>query len=158
MAQVEQILTETIQHTGQQGGALLPALHAIQNALGYIPPERIGQIATALNVSSAEVDGVISFYHDFRRTPPAATTVKICRAEACQALGSRELEAYAKASLGLDTGVSCEQQQIALEAVYCLGNCACGPSVTINDQLYARVTPVKFDQLMATIKAGSEAE
>jgi len=129
-------------------GALLPILHAIQDQLGYIPPSTVPMIAEALGQSRAEIHGVISFYHQFRTTEPGQHTLEICRAEACQARGSRELEAHAKAALGVDYHQTTADRSVALEAVYCLGNCACGPSIRINDDIHARVTPDKFDQLV----------
>lgn len=153
---VTTIIDALLADHGTQEGALLPILHATQAALGYIPGAATSQIASALNLSRAEVDGVISFYGDFRRTPAAATVIKICRAEACQARGARALEAHAKAILGVEFGASSQEQGVHLEAVYCLGNCACGPSVTINNQLHARVSPAIFDQLLASIDGGNE--
>lgn len=129
-------------------GALLPILHAIQEKVGHIPPTAIPDIARALTLSNAEVQGVISFYHQFRTTPGGRQTVEICRAEACQAMGSRALEAHAKATLGIDYHQTTRDGEISLEPVYCLGNCACSPSVRIGDRVHARVSPEKFDQLM----------
>ncbi|MEP7043148.1 MAG: formate dehydrogenase subunit gamma [Dokdonella sp.] len=130
-------------------GALMPILHAVQDALGHVPAAAVPLIAHELNLTRAEVHGVISFYHHFRSHPPARTLVQICRAEACQALGARALEAHAKQSLGIDFHESTADGAITLEAVYCLGNCGCGPSVLIGaDELHARVTPAAFDALM----------
>ena len=130
-------------------GGLLPLLHAIQEQLGYIPPDQIPTIARAMNLSRAEVHGVISFYHDFRTEPPGRHTLQICRAEACQAMGSRELEDHAKRSLGIDFGGTSPDGAITLEPVYCLGNCACSPSVRIDDDVHARVDPARLDALLA---------
>lgn len=124
-------------------GALLPILHAIQDQLGYIPPDAVAQIATALNLSRAEVHGVITFYHHFRTTPPAKHTVQICCAEACQSRGAEHLVAHAErrlAGLPLD---ECE-----LQPVYCLGLCANSPAMMLDGELHARVTPEKFDRLL----------
>lgn len=130
-------------------GALLPLLHAVQEALGYVPGAAVPLIAHALNLTRAEVHGVISFYHYFRSTPPGRHLVQICRAEACQALGARALEAHAKQALGIGFHETTADGAITLEPVYCLGNCGCGPSVLIDtDDLHARVTPEKFDALM----------
>ncbi|MCK9539325.1 formate dehydrogenase subunit gamma [Dokdonella sp.] len=132
-----------------QPGALLPILHAVQDALGCVPPDAVPVIAHALNRSRAEVHGVLSFYTDFRSTPPGRHVVRICRAEACQARGSRALEAHAKARLGIDYGQTSEDGAITLEAVYCLGNCGCGPSVLVDaDDLRAGITPAAFDALL----------
>ena len=134
-------------------GALLPILHDIQDALGYIPPDAVAQIASALNLSRAEVHGVISFYHHFRTHPPGRYVVRICRAEACQALGARSLEAHAKKTLGIDFHETTKDGAVTLEAVYCLGNCGCGPSVLVDpDELHARVTPERFDALVGSLR------
>jgi formate dehydrogenase subunit gamma len=130
-------------------GALLPILHAVQDALGYVPPESLAVIAHELNLTRAEVYGVVTFYHHFRDKPPGRAVVQICRAEACQALGARALEAHAKRALGIDFHETTADGAITLEPVYCLGNCGCGPSVLVdNDELHARVTPAAFDELV----------
>jgi len=137
-------------------GALLPILHALQAALGFIPDAAIAAIAHGLNLSRAEVHGVVSFYHYFRTHPAGRNIVYLCRAEACQALGARALEAHAKKSLGIDFHGTTADGAVTLEPVYCLGNCACGPSVLVNaDELHARVTPESFDALVAAAKNAS---
>jgi len=134
-------------------GALLPVLHAVQDAVGYVPPDAVPLIAHELNLSRAEVHGVISFYHHFRSEPAGRHTLRICRAEACQSLGARALEAHAKKTLGIDFHETTPDGAITLEAVYCLGNCGCGPSVLIDtDELHARVTPESFDALVRAAK------
>lgn len=133
-------------------GNLLPILHGIQDSLGYIPQESVADIASSLNLSKAEVHGVISFYHYFRTTPPGKHVIRICRAESCQAMNSKALEHHAKESLGIDFHETTSDEQFSLEPVYCLGNCACSPSITIDDEVYGRVTPEKFDQLLAACK------
>jgi len=106
-------------------------------------------IAHELNLTRAEVYGVVTFYHHFRDKPPGRAVVQICRAEACQALGARALEAHAKRTLGIDFHETTADGAITLEPVYCLGNCGCGPSVLVdNDELHARVTPAAFDELV----------
>lgn len=138
-------------------GGLLPALHAVQEDLGYIPETSVPQIAHAFNMSRAEVHGVISFYHDYRTEPGGSHRVQICRAEACQARGARALEAHACESLGVTMGDTSADGMISLDAVYCLGNCACGPSVRIGDEVYARVDSTRFDELLADLKDGEGA-
>ena len=133
-------------------GALLPLLHAIQNEVGYVPDSAVAHVASGLNLSRAEVHGVISFYHDFKTQPVGRNTVQICRAEACQSMGSRLLEAHAKETLGIDYHETTADGSISLEAVYCLGNCACSPSVRINDDVFARVDQNRFDELIADIR------
>lgn len=130
-------------------GGLLPLLHAIQSELGYVPDAVVPSIATGLNLSRAEVHGVISFYHDFKTHPVGRHSVQICRSEACQSMGSRQLEAHAKAVLGVDYHETTDDGAITLEPVYCLGNCACSPSVRIDNDIYARVDTERFDDLMA---------
>ena len=132
-------------------GALLPILHEIQHTAGYVPAETVPAIATALSLSRAEVHGVISFYHHFHSEPMGQHIVQICRAEACQAVGARELEKHATAKLATELGATSADGKISLEPVYCLGNCACGPSVQIGDEVYARVTPERFDALMSAL-------
>ncbi|OWV30398.1 formate dehydrogenase subunit gamma [Halomonas campaniensis] len=129
-------------------GALLPILHALQDRIGFIPEAAVPIIADALHQTRAEVHGVISFYHHFRTTPPGRHVVQICRAEACQSVGARQLEAHAKARLGVDYHQTTPDREITLEAVYCLGNCACGPSIRVGDSIRGRVTPEAFDELM----------
>src|SRR5665647_466521 len=127
-------------------GALLPILHDIQDAFGYIPPDSVAQIASALNLSRAEVHGVITFYHHFRTTPPAKHTIQICCAEACQSMGAERLAEHAERKLA-----HLEQGECELQPVYCLGLCATSPAVMIGEELHARVTPEKFDALIKKI-------
>jgi formate dehydrogenase subunit gamma len=129
-------------------GAMLPILHGVQEQIGYIPPEAVQLIADGLNVSRAEVHGVITYYHFFRQTPPGRHVLQICRAEACQAVGSDVLVAHAKAALGCDFHETTADGDFTLEAVYCLGQCACGPAVMVGDDLHARVSPAKLDRLL----------
>lgn len=137
-------------------GALMPILHAVQDALGYVPPDSLTLIAHELNLSRAEVHGVVSFYHHFRDTPPGRHIVRVCRAEACQALGARSLEAHAKKTLGINFHETTSDGAITLEPVYCLGNCGCGPSLLIDtDEIHGRVTPAAFDALVKTARAAT---
>ena len=129
-------------------GAMLPILHAIQDAVGYVPSDVVPMIADQLNLSRAEVHGVISYYHHFRQHPAGKHVVQICRAEACQSRGSERLEAHAKAALGCDYHGTTTDKQFTLEAVYCLGHCASGPNIMIGDDLYARVSTDKFNRLV----------
>ena len=136
-------------------GALLPILHEIQHELGHVPAAAVPAIAAALNLSRAEVHGVISFYHHFRTAPAGEHVVQLCRAEACQAVGARALEAHVKQRLGIGFGATTADGKVTLEPVYCLGNCACGPSVQVDDQLHARVSPQSFDNLLARLEVNS---
>ncbi|WP_449287792.1 formate dehydrogenase subunit gamma [Marinobacter salarius] len=128
-------------------GALLPILHTVQNRVGYIPEGAVAIIAEALQQTRAEVHGVISFYHHFRTHPVGGKVIHICRAEACQAMGGRALEAHIKSRLGVDYHGTTVDNEFTLEPVYCLGNCACAPSIRVNDDIHGRMTPQKFDRL-----------
>lgn len=129
-------------------GALLPILHAIQDGAGYVPDVAIPEIAHALNLSQAEVRGVISFYHDFRTAPPARHILRLCHAESCQSRGAAGLAAQLREHLGLDDHGTREDGQISLRPVYCLGACACSPALELDGQLHARVTPERLQQLV----------
>jgi formate dehydrogenase subunit gamma len=129
-------------------GALLPILHGIQDSLGYVPPDSVPMIADALHQTRAEIHGVITFYHHFRMTPPGLNVVEVCRAEACQARGARALEAHVKDKLAIDYHMTTLDREFSLEPVYCLGNCACGPTIRVGDEIIGRVTPAKFDALV----------
>ncbi|MDC8013606.1 formate dehydrogenase subunit gamma [Tahibacter soli] len=136
-------------------GALLPILHAVQDALGYVPRDAVPLIANALNLSRADVHGVVSFYHYFRSEPCGRHIVQICRAESCQAMGAVALEAHAKATLGVDWHETTRDGAVTLEPVYCLGNCALSPAVMIDGDLHGRVTPQSFDTLVAATRSGA---
>ena len=132
--------------------ALLPILHAIQDELGWVPPAATTAIAQALNLSRAEVHGVISFYHHFRTSPPGRQVIQLCRAEACQARGSEALEAHVRGVLGVGYHQTSADGAVTLEPVYCLGNCACGPSVRVDDEIVGRVDARRFDELLAELR------
>jgi formate dehydrogenase subunit gamma len=132
-------------HAGRRG-PLLPALHALQEEFGYLDPRAVPLVAEVLNLSRADVYGVVTFYKDFRTTPPPEVEVRVCRAEACQARGAHELAEYARARLG-----------DAYDEVFCLGNCALGPSVTVDGRLYGRVDAALLDLLVADARADSGA-
>ncbi len=136
-------------------GALLPILHAIQAELGFVPPAALPPIATALNLSVADVHGVVTFYHDFRSTPPGAHVLKVCRAEACQAMGCDQLERHVEQRTGLTKlhGTTADGA-LTVEPVYCLGNCALSPSVQLDGRVHGRVTPERLDALLAAAKGG----
>ena len=129
-------------------GALMMVLHAVQDRLGCIPPEAVPAIAHALNLSRAEVHGVISFYHDFRSAPPGRKVVRVCRAESCQAMGAVALAAHVQKRLGIKFGQTSADGEFTLEPVYCLGNCACSPAIVVGDDLYGRVSPQRFDEII----------
>jgi formate dehydrogenase subunit gamma len=147
-AQVGEILTR---HQGREG-ALLPILHDVQAAFGMVPQEILPQIAKALNISKAEVHGVVTFYHDFREHKAGAHVVKLCRAEACQAVGGDRVAAHAKRALGVDWhGTSADG--VTLEPVFCLGLCACGPAAMVDGKLIGRVDEARVDAVLAGVRA-----
>lgn len=133
-------------------GPLLEVLHGIQHELGYVPPDSVPLIADELNLSRAEVHGVLTFYHHFRQSPPGKHTVQICRAEACQSMGAEALAEHAKRRLGIGFEQTTPDGVVSLDAVYCLGNCACSPAVMIDGELHGRVTPERFDELVARLE------
>ncbi|MFF3612891.1 NAD(P)H-dependent oxidoreductase subunit E [Streptomyces sp. NPDC002580] len=133
-------------HRGERG-ALLPVLHAVQAELGQVPQEAIPVLADEFNLSRADVHGVVTFYHDFRREPAGRTTVRICRAEACQALGSDGLVAHVREA-GLALGETTPDGAVTVQQVFCLGNCALGPSVEVNGRLYGRVGPARLTSIL----------
>lgn len=132
-------------------GALLPVLHGIQDALGFVPKDAVPVVAKALNLSRAEVHGVVSFYHWYRTEQPGEHVIHLCRAEACQAVGGRALETHVKTRLGIDFHETSADGRYTLEPAYCLGNCAVGPSLLIDMQLKGRVTPDRFDRLTGAL-------
>ncbi len=130
-------------------GALMLILRRVQDTLGWVPPDSVPLIAKILNLSRAEVHGVVTFYHDFRHAPPGKNIIKVCRAESCQAMGAVALAEHIKARLGCDFGQTSADGSYTLEAVYCLGNCACSPAVVVNGKHLGRVTPKRFDEVLA---------
>jgi formate dehydrogenase subunit gamma len=135
-------------------GALMLILHEIQDRFGYVPRESVPTIAHALNLSRAEVHGVVTFYHDFRHHPPGRNVIRLCRAESCQAMGAVALAEHVRSRLGVGFGETTRDGGFTLEAVYCLGNCGCSPAMVLNDELYGRVSPARFDELIAERKEG----
>jgi formate dehydrogenase subunit gamma len=131
---------------------LLPTLHAIQDALGFIPPDAVPEIALSFNLSRAEVHGVLTFYHHFRSTPPARHVVQLCRAEACQSMGADALLQHAEQALGCTLHGRSVDGRFAIEPVYCLGQCATAPAMMVDDTVHARVNPARFDRIIAYVK------
>jgi formate dehydrogenase subunit gamma len=129
-------------------GALLPILHAIQDRFGYVAKEAVPSIAKALNISRAEVHGVISFYHDFRSEPAGRHILKLCRAEACQSMGCDALIEHVEQRLHAGLGETTTSRNFSLEAVYCLGNCALSPAIMLDGKLHGRVDNAKIDRLI----------
>jgi formate dehydrogenase subunit gamma len=130
-------------------GPLLEVLHEVQALLGYVPPESIPVIATALNLSRAEVHGVVSFYHHFRSAHPGRHVLQLCRAEACQAMRGNEIAAYVQQKLGIGFHGTTADGRFSLEPVYCLGNCACAPSLMLDGELHGRLDHARVDEIVA---------
>ncbi len=136
----------------QRDGAALPILHALQGAFGFIPDETIPMAADALNISRAEMFGVVGFYHDFRRHPPGRSVVKLCRAEACQSRGGDALAAQAQERLGVTWHGTTPDGAVTLEPVYCLGLCATAPAAMIDGEVVGRLTPARLDAVLETVR------
>ena len=136
-------------------GALLPVLHALQEEFGYVDEAAVPLLAEALNISQAEVHGVISFYHDFRRTPPGRHVLQMCRAEACQSMGCGALIEHVEKRLGIKLGETTADGGLTLEQVFCLGNCALSPAVMLDGQPYGRVSASIADALIDTARSGA---
>ena len=145
---VAEVVTDTVAALEGQRGALLPILHAIQETLGCVPREAVPVLAERLNLSRADVHGVVSFYHDFRAEPAGRTTVKICRAEACQAVGSSRLVDHVRDRYGMELGETRSDGALTVDQVFCLGNCALGPTVQVGARLHGRVDAAKLTDLI----------
>lgn len=166
MSKLQNIKVETIEPMPEQfaatvknaidshrdrAGPLLPILHQIQAELKHIPGSAVGPIAKALNLSRAEVHGVVSFYHTFTSNPLGKHVIEVCRAESCQAMGGRGLESAFKKALGIDYGQTTEDGLISLEPVYCLGNCACSPSIRVGESVYGRFSESRVQDLLSEL-------
>lgn len=152
-------VTETSQRIGEildahdgMEGSLLPILHAIQAAFGHVPQDALPQIAKRLNLTRAEVHGVMSFYHDFREQPAGQHVVKLCRAEACQAMGADRVAAHAQKALGIDWHETTKDGQVTLEPIFCLGLCACAPAAMVDGRLVGRVDEAAVDAIVAEVR------
>jgi formate dehydrogenase subunit gamma len=144
---------EIIAERAKVEGATLVILHALQEAFGYVPEPAIAMVATALNLSRAEVYGVFTFYHDFRKEPAGKHVLKLCRAEACQAAGGEALAARAEKRLGIACGSTTADRRVTLEPVYCLGLCATAPSAMLDGRLVGRLDQTRLDALIAEAQA-----
>ena len=138
-------------HSGMEG-PLLPILHAVQAEFGHVPQEALPVIAKALNLSRAEVHGVMSFYHDFREEPAGRHVVKLCRAEACQAMGADRVAAHAQKVLGVDWHGTTVDGAVTLEPIFCLGLCACAPAAMVDGRVVGRVNEARLDALLAGVR------
>jgi formate dehydrogenase subunit gamma len=151
MAKIDKTTTsEIVAEFDSKPEMLVQILQTIVGRFGWIPNETIRQLAEELNLSRADVHGVVEYYHDFRTEEPGKHIVKICQAEACQAVGSRELTDYAKKTLAMSFHDT--ENDITLEPVYCLGNCACSPAVMIDGKTYGRVDEARFNTLLDTMR------
>ena len=145
-------VTAAIDLHAQRAGALLPLLHEVQERLGCLPAECEAPIARALNLSRAEVHGVISFYHHFRRHRPGRHVLQICQAEACQSMGCGALMEHAQAALGCSEHHTSADEAFSVEPVYCLGQCANAPAAMIGSRVHARLTPARLDEIVAALR------
>lgn len=146
---IDEIVAE---HQGLEG-PLLPIFHAIQDEFGFIPEDSLPRIADALLLSKAEVYGVLTFYHDFRTHPHGQHVVKLCRAEACQAMGANHIHDHARVRLGLDWHETSADGRVTLEPVFCLGLCACGPAAMVDGRVIGRLDPARIDAIAAEVGA-----
>jgi len=147
------LVREVLARRANEPGALLPILHEVQDALGHIPSDVVPEIASVLNLSRAEVHGVITYYHHFRATPAAGKVVQICRAESCKAMGADALLSHAQRHLGCEVHGHSADGAFTLEPVYCLGLCAQSPAIVLGEELHACVTPQRFDALIAEARS-----
>lgn len=153
LGSIEAVIQHEVAKLPGVQASLLPLLHAVQEQLGYVPDAAVPQIAAALNLSRAEVHGVITFYHDFRRVPPGAHVIKLCRAEACKSRGGAAIEAALTARLGLAMGEMRRDGQVSLEAVYCLGLCPTGPNALVDGRPVARIDAARIECIAAQVGA-----
>lgn len=144
--------SEIIDREAGQEGATLPILHALQNAFGHIPAEAVRMVAQRLNLSRAEVHGIVSFYHEFRREPPGRHVLRLCRAEACQSLGADALGTAMRDRLGVDWHGTTADGAVTLEPVFCLGLCAVGPSALLDGRPIGRCDEPKLAHELETVR------
>jgi formate dehydrogenase subunit gamma len=152
-AEAQDAVARALQAHQARPGPLLEVLHAVQSALGYVPAAAVPLIAAALNLSRAEVHGVITFYHHFRQHAPGRHLIQVCQAEACRSMHCEQLTQYVQRRLQLDFHGTSSDGRFTLEPVYCLGNCACAPAVMLDGTLHGRLTPEGFDVLLAALDA-----
>lgn len=142
-------IREVLSASASRQDLLLPALLDLQQRFGHVSNACISAVAQHFNLSRADVYGVVSFYHDLRQEPVGDHLIQICQAEACQAVGSRALTTHAQQRLGAAIGTTSPDMRVTLEASYCFGNCACGPTIRIDREIHGRVTPDRFDALVS---------
>jgi formate dehydrogenase subunit gamma len=144
----EKRILAIVERHRHQDGPLIEILHDVQAEFGCVPPGSVAALARALNLSRAEVHGVVSFYHHFRTKPPGRHVLQICRAESCQAASGKALERHAEARLGIGFGETTKDGSVTLESVYCLGLCACSPAAMMDGEVYGRLTTERLDALL----------
>jgi NADH:ubiquinone oxidoreductase 24 kD subunit len=132
-------------------GPLMPILHAVRDAFGFVPEAAVPVIAEELNLSRAEVHGVVTFYHDFNREPHGRHVVKLCRAEACQSMGVDDLVAHAERALGVEMGETSADGRVTLEPIFCLGLCACAPAAMVDGRIIGRLDKAAVDEIVAEV-------
>lgn len=152
--QRQAVLSIVAEHKSRPG-PLIEILHGVQASLGFVPPGAVPVIATELNLSRAEVHGVVTFYHFFRDHPPGRHLVRLCQAESCRSMGAVALAKHAREKLGIDFHETTADGAFTLEPVYCLGNCACSPALMIDGDLLGRVTREDFDAMVTARKQSS---
>jgi formate dehydrogenase subunit gamma len=140
--------SEIIAQHQNEKGAMLPILHALQEVFGCVPLDAEPLIASALNISRAEVHGTVTFYHDYRREPPGRRTLKLCLAESCQAAGGRAVEKRCKEKLGVEMGETTVDRRVTLEPVYCLGLCHSSPAAMLDHDVYGMLDEERLDELL----------
>jgi len=145
---VAQRIAEIIAPYRELEGAAMPMLHAVQAAYGYVPEAAVPVVAQALNLSRAEVHGIVSFYHDFRHAPAGRTVLRLCRAEACQSFGADRLAAHASNKLGISWHETTPDGAITLEPIFCLGLCAAAPCAMVNERSVARLDTARLDAIL----------
>ena len=150
------VVADLLAHTPTDAEYLLPLLQQVQAAVGFVSQETMRQVAQAFNLSRADVFGVVTFYSDLREAPVGQQVMQICMAEACQAVGCRELATHASMRLGVPLGQTTSDGRVHFEAAYCFGNCALGPTVRIGDRIVGGVTPERFDALLAEVLAEAQ--
>ncbi|EZP83937.1 ATP synthase subunit E [Novosphingobium resinovorum] len=147
------LISTWTEREGRRRDLLMPLLHALQEAAGHIDDSWVEAIASAFNLSRADVHGVLTFYHDYRRQPAGRHIVKLCRAESCQSRGGAAIEAAATERLGVAMGETRRDGQVTLEPVYCLGLCAIGPNALVDGRPVARIDMAALDRIAAEVAA-----
>ncbi len=147
---------ETVTPLSDKPGGLLPALRALQSCFGFIDERAIGLLAAVFNLSRSEIHGVVSFYPNFRQKPSGVHTIRICQAEACQAMGSRALTEHIKQKLDIDFHETTTDGQFTIEPVYCLGNCACSPAIMIDEITYGRIDLNRLASVLNDYRAAGD--